>query len=115
MICPRCKSDTKVVSSRPHADDPTVIQRRRHCLGCGHKFNTFEGTVDLVRHRASVRERQARYREALGPEERSRRAKRDNTRAAARAEAAAANQPVGKILSRWNGVAAPSRPASPNP
>lgn len=115
MICPKCKSDTRVKDSRPHVDDPTVIRRRRECDGCGHKFNTFEGTVDLVRHRASVRERQARYREALGPEERSRRAKRDNTRAVARAEAAAANQPVGNILARWNGVAVPSGSASPNP
>lgn len=115
MICPKCSADTKVVNSRPHADDPTVIQRRRHCLGCDRRFNTFEGTQDIVRRRSLKIERQTRYRERLAEEERSRRAKRDNIRAAARAEAAAAEQPVEEILSRWNGVAAPSRPASPNP
>ena len=40
--CPVCTSDdTKVVDSRT-ADDGTAIRRRRECLGCGHRFTTFE-------------------------------------------------------------------------
>lgn len=64
MICPKCKADTKVVNSRPHADDPTVIQRRRACEGCGHRFNTQEGTVDIVARRRLMRASRAKWRAA---------------------------------------------------
>lgn len=40
--CPACANfDDKVVDSRM-ADDGTTIRRRRECLGCGHRFTTFE-------------------------------------------------------------------------
>jgi transcriptional repressor NrdR len=40
--CPQCSSnDDKVVDSRT-ADDGGAIRRRRECLGCGHRFTTFE-------------------------------------------------------------------------
>ena len=42
MRCPFCGSDeTQVKDSRP-TEDSTAIRRRRHCLGCGSRFTTFE-------------------------------------------------------------------------
>ena len=42
MRCPRCHvDDTKVIDSR-EADEGSSIRRRRSCLGCGHRFTTFE-------------------------------------------------------------------------
>ncbi len=42
MRCPDCSSlDDKVVDSRA-SDDGSAIRRRRECLGCGHRFTTFE-------------------------------------------------------------------------
>ncbi|HEU5149493.1 MAG TPA: transcriptional regulator NrdR [Iamia sp.] len=42
MRCPDCSAlDDKVVDSRA-SDDGTAIRRRRECLGCGHRFTTFE-------------------------------------------------------------------------
>lgn len=40
MNCPRCQNEEiKVVDSRSHEQ---TIRRRRECLGCGERFNTFE-------------------------------------------------------------------------
>lgn len=40
--CPLCSgNDDKVVDSRT-ADDGGAIRRRRECLGCGHRYTTFE-------------------------------------------------------------------------
>ncbi len=40
MICPYCKhTEDKVVDSRSSG---TAIRRRRECLGCGHRFTTYE-------------------------------------------------------------------------
>jgi transcriptional repressor NrdR len=40
--CPICRDDdTKVVDSRI-AEESTAIRRRRQCLGCAHRFTTFE-------------------------------------------------------------------------
>lgn len=42
MRCPACEHiESKVVDSRP-ADDGESIRRRRECLGCGHRFTTYE-------------------------------------------------------------------------
>lgn len=42
MECPKCKhQQSKVIDSRPY-DDGTAIRRRRECLECGHRFNTYE-------------------------------------------------------------------------
>ncbi len=42
MRCPSCAHlDDKVVDSR-QTDDGSAIRRRRECLGCGTRFNTFE-------------------------------------------------------------------------
>ena len=42
MRCPFCGYDeTQVKDSRP-SEDGAAIRRRRHCLGCGARFTTFE-------------------------------------------------------------------------
>jgi transcriptional repressor NrdR len=42
MICPKCPhSDTKVIESRD-VGEGYVIRRRRECLGCDHRFTTYE-------------------------------------------------------------------------
>lgn len=47
MRCPYCGStEDKVVDSRP-SEDETVIRRRRSCLGCGRRFNTFERVEEV--------------------------------------------------------------------
>lgn len=46
MRCPSCgHSESKVVDSRP-SEDGTAIRRRRECLGCGHRFTTYERLGD---------------------------------------------------------------------
>jgi transcriptional repressor NrdR len=45
--CPTCAHlDDKVVDSR-QADDGSAIRRRRECLGCGVRFNTFERLEEI--------------------------------------------------------------------
>src|SRR2546428_4756350 len=42
MRCPKCGSqDDKVIDSRGSREGAT-IRRRRECLGCGHRFTTYE-------------------------------------------------------------------------
>src|SRR5207248_9289001 len=42
MRCPKCgKADDKVIDSRASREGAT-IRRRRECLGCGHRFTTYE-------------------------------------------------------------------------
>jgi len=42
MRCPFCgNDDTQVKDSRP-TEDNASIRRRRHCVGCGARFTTFE-------------------------------------------------------------------------
>lgn len=39
MICPECGSESKVKDSR---DNHRSTYRRRECLGCAHRWSTFE-------------------------------------------------------------------------
>lgn len=42
MRCPKCgKQDDKVIDSRG-SKEGSVIRRRRECLGCAHRFTTYE-------------------------------------------------------------------------
>jgi transcriptional repressor NrdR len=42
MRCPKCgHQDDKVIDSRASREGST-IRRRRQCLGCGHRFTTYE-------------------------------------------------------------------------
>lgn len=46
MRCPSCgHSESKVVDSRP-SEDGATIRRRRECLGCSHRFTTYERLGD---------------------------------------------------------------------
>ena len=45
MICPKCKSKSKVYNSRP-TDDGT-IRRNRECLKCNHRYATIEVSADI--------------------------------------------------------------------
>ena len=42
MQCPKCKSDTNVVDSRPSGEE---VRRRRQCAKCGYRFTTYEITL----------------------------------------------------------------------
>jgi transcriptional repressor NrdR len=57
MRCPYCAADDdKVVDSRP-ADEGAAVRRRRECLGCGHRFTTYERVEEvplLVAKRSGV-------------------------------------------------------------
>jgi transcriptional repressor NrdR len=42
MRCPKCgRTDDKVIDSRASREG-SVIRRRRECLGCSHRFTTYE-------------------------------------------------------------------------
>jgi len=42
MRCPKCgRQDDKVIDSRASREGAT-IRRRRECIGCGHRFTTYE-------------------------------------------------------------------------
>lgn len=43
--CPRCFSQRSRVRDSRGAVDMNAIRRRRHCIGCGHKYTTYESTV----------------------------------------------------------------------
>lgn len=101
MICPKCRSDTRVVSSRPHADDATVIVRRRHCVACPHRFETQEGTINIAQIRANRTKRKQRERAAQPEEVRKARNRRDYMRLEARKEAASSGKPLPEILQAW--------------
>ncbi len=48
MKCPACSSAlTKVIDSRPNADD-SAVRRRRVCDRCDHRFSTYEILATLV-------------------------------------------------------------------
>ena len=59
MQCPWCLvDDDRVVDSR-QAEDGAAIRRRRECLGCGHRYTTFERIDEvplMVVKRSGVRE-----------------------------------------------------------
>lgn len=45
MICPKCKSKSKVYDSRPTKDG--TIRRHRKCLKCNHRYATIEVSADI--------------------------------------------------------------------
>jgi transcriptional repressor NrdR len=59
MECPRCRQRTRVLESR-RAEDGAALRRRRECVGCSHRFTTFERREReplFVRKRAGNRQR----------------------------------------------------------
>lgn len=60
MRCPKCTHlEDKVIDSRS-AQNGAVIRRRRMCLGCGHRFTTYE---EAVKARLRVIKRDGRHEE----------------------------------------------------
>ena len=60
MRCPKCADlEDKVIDSRS-ARSGAVIRRRRVCLGCGHRFTTYE---EIVRARLRVVKTDGRHEE----------------------------------------------------
>jgi transcriptional repressor NrdR len=58
MRCPKCAHvDDKVIDSRA-ANSGAVIRRRRMCLGCGHRFTTYE---EVVKTKLRVIKRDGRH------------------------------------------------------
>lgn len=117
MICPKCRSDTRVKDSRPHREDARVIVRRRACDGCGHRFATQEGTIDIVARRKSVRAAEKARRQARPEWARAVDTERTKRRAIlkiAQQEAAESGKPVEEVMRAWK-VAPAAVPASPNP
>jgi transcriptional repressor NrdR len=59
MLCPSCRSATRVLESR-RADEGVAIRRRRECPACRHRFTTYERREPpplYVRKRDGRRER----------------------------------------------------------
>jgi transcriptional regulator NrdR family protein len=52
VICPKCKSKSKVYNSRP-TDDGT-IRRNRECLKCSHRYATIEVLADIKKFETRV-------------------------------------------------------------
>lgn len=115
MICPKCRSDTRVKDSRAEADGK-VVWRLRGCIACGHAFDTYESTLNVV----ARRQRQAagtRVYRLVDPErardQDRRKAKGRSLRAAAEAEAAETGRPVAEVMRAWDiKPAARAKPAS---
>src|SRR5438132_7528106 len=60
MRCPKCGcQDDKVIDSRASREGAT-IRRRRECIGCGHRFTTYE---EIERARLMVLKRDGRREE----------------------------------------------------
>ena len=60
MRCPKCGcEDDKVVDSRASREGAT-IRRRRECIGCGHRFTTYE---EIERENLMVLKRDGRHEE----------------------------------------------------
>ena len=59
MKCPFCGHEESKVTDSRTAAEMNATRRRRECLGCGHRFTTFE-TVDLT---IQVKKRDGSYAE----------------------------------------------------
>ena len=60
MRCPKCANqDNKVIDSRSSREGAT-IRRRRECIGCGHRFTTYE---EIERAELMVVKRDGRHEE----------------------------------------------------
>lgn len=113
MICPKCRSDTRVIDSRPHEDDPGVVWRRRECVACGNRFVTQEGTINIAGMRAKRRLSQAAYLARLDPAVKAARAARGNLQRDAKIEAEATGRPLAEVMRAWDiKPAARAKPAS---
>lgn len=99
MNCPRCGGVTSVINSRSAPSNTT--RRRRQCDACGHRFTTYESTVNQAKLVEQRRSASRNHRSRLTPEERQAQDKRGHMRREARAEARRTGEPVKAIYERW--------------
>lgn len=117
MICPNCRSDTRVIDSRPEMGGK-VIRRRRICVavGCAHDFDSYESTLNVVARRQREAAGVRAYRRADPERARDqdrRKAKGRALRLAAEQEAEASGRPLAEIMrARDIKPAARTKPAS---
>lgn len=106
MICPKCSADTRVVGTRPEMGGK-VIRRQRVCVdvACGHGFDSYESTFNVVARRQRQAANTRIYR-LVDPErardQDRRKAKGRALRAAAEAEAAETGRPLTEIMRAWD-------------
>ena len=100
MRCPRCKSDSEVVDSRPTSDG--FIRRRRLCVN-GHRFKTWESTFAPSRQRWARKNGAAAVAKwrAANPEKVKRLRDREKISREAREESTKTGEPVKAIRKRW--------------
>ncbi|CAO4171091.1 NrdR family transcriptional regulator [Methylorubrum extorquens] len=101
MICPKCSADTRVVNSRPHAEDATVIVRRRNCTGCARRFDTFESTRNVVKLRRNSRDGKAQWVAETSADVLAEKNRLYGLRRDARAESADTGRPVADVMRAW--------------
>lgn len=100
MNCPKCDSHTGVMDTRLRGD---IIRRRRLCES-GHRFVTYESTIDpsmILRQRATRAKAEKRRWEAKTPAERQAIKHREHMRASARREAQETGEDVNAIYKRY--------------
>lgn len=106
MICPKCSADTRVVGTRPEMGGK-VIRRQRVCaaVDCGHGFDSYESTFNVVARRQRQAANTRIYR-LVDPErardQDRRKAKGRALRAAAEAEAAETGRPLAEVMRAWD-------------
>jgi hypothetical protein len=104
MKC-RCGAETRVVDSRPHKDDPTIVVRRRVCTECAVRVTTQESTVDVAKYRARNRRLSAKHRATTPPDELAAKNRvyqsRHRLERAARDEARETGVSVDLVRARW--------------
>ncbi|OHV17127.1 hypothetical protein BK022_07465 [Methylorubrum extorquens] len=102
MICPKCSADTRVVNSRPHADDATVIVRRRHCTECPRRFDTFESTRNVVKLRRNSRAGKARWAAEMPADVLAEKNRLYGLRRDAKIEAEETGRPLANVMRDWS-------------
>lgn len=117
MICPKCSADTRVVGTRPEMGGK-VIRRQRVCVAvaCGHDFDSYESTFNVVARRQRQAANTRIYR-LVDPDrardQNRRKAKSRALRVAAEAEAAETDRPLAEVMHDWDiKPAARAKPAS---
>lgn len=69
LNCPKCTNEIKVIDSRVtnsyYYDSGLLAKRRRECKTCGHRFNTFEVTEDVVKEFLAAKVKLSVLREAI--------------------------------------------------
>lgn len=115
MICPKCKSDTKLVYGRQLTTEPPVYERRLRCVSeeCRHSFTTHEGTTRLVKHRVNPKPRKRKSPAEIQAQTEARKIYR--LRNLARTEARETGRPLREILAAWDVPPTPFQANRANP